>query len=129
MLELGKARIEYRDGLINNLRVLEERIKETTKHVNQHIDELNGHINAYNEQVKLAEEFAGEVVNEMEDYIQSKGGGKWAESDDKEAKAYNEWRNSWEECYLDPYETEDDIDEPNFDEANTLEKLPTSPEQ
>jgi len=129
MLELGKARIEYRDGLINNLRVLEERIKETTKHVNQHIDELNGHINAYNEQVGLAEEFAGEVVNEMEDYIQSKGGGKWAESDDKEANAYNEWRNAWEECYLDQYATEDDLDEPDFGEAKVLEELPTSPEQ
>jgi hypothetical protein len=128
MLELGKARIEYRDGLIKNLRVLEERIKDETNNANAHIEVLNKHIDMYNEQVKLAEKFAREVVFEMEDYIASKGGGKWAESDDKEAHAYNEWRNAWEECYLDQYENEDYIDDPNFGEAKVLEELPTSPE-
>lgn len=128
MMELSKARIEYRDGLINNLRVLEERIKGETNNANKYIDELNGHINAYNEQVKLVEEFASEVITEMEDYIASKGGGKWAESDDKEATAYNNWRNEWEETYFDQYESEPIIEYPSFSEADALQNLSVSPE-
>jgi hypothetical protein len=106
MKKLNKEQKQARTTLVNKLNELQENVEDA--------------VNKYNEAVQEGRALFEEIVDEMDEYINSKSE-KWAES--AAAEKYEEWKSEYENF------TFDDLEEPQFVDTEELDALPDSPDE
>jgi len=124
--EHEKERSELVDRLNNRRALVEESIAEFNTALADHRRPVDAAIEAYNEAVEAAKDFADRVAGDAQAYYDDRSE-RWQEGD--AGAAYADWINAWETASFDNVEVEipADLEEPDMDHATDLDDLPTEP--
>lgn len=125
MRQLSKTDVKERDELVSYLRTKSEIVHDRVQEANEAIQRLNEAIQDYNATICDANEWAQQIVNQMEDFKDAKSE-KWQDSDT--GQQYDSWLQSWADN-LNEVDEVDDISAPDMDAADELENRTIAPDE
>lgn len=124
MKKLNEAQAKIHQDLWDELTRAQSRVEDAEKEVNHLIDrKLNDAIATYNMWLEKAEEFAKEVVSEMEDYIEVQG----RTHPNELTEDYMEWKSEWDSVDLSPMDDVELIHAGDFYQTHDFGNLDTEP--
>lgn len=125
MKKLSKTDIKERDELVSYLRTKSEVVHDRVQEVNEAIQSLNDAISDYNATINDANEWAQQLVGQMEDFKEAKSE-KWQDSDT--GQQYDSWIQQWADD-LEEIDEVPDVDAPDMNAADDLENRPEGLEE
>ncbi len=129
-MKLNKTELKQREDILTRLQQAKDRLEEGVNAFNENMqrfqDELMGDVDAYNNILCEAKEFAESIGSRIDEEVADKSE-KWQESD--KAVAIEEMKNNWEGLDLE----ELDVEFPNeldlsLDHADEFEAAPLEPD-
>lgn len=130
MKRLSKQEQLERDSLAQAIddakTALESAVSEYNTKVSELWQPVENALTTYNGAVDDAQIFRDGIVGQMDDYIGERSE-KWTEGD--AGQSYQEWKDSWEGCSIEPIEIDspEDIEIPDAEGADALRDLEVEP--
>jgi chromosome segregation ATPase len=126
--KLTKAEITSRNDLIDKLKEAAKEVEEAIDSFNSELEDnqtaLQAKLDAYNELISEAQEFANEVAGRADEEISDKSE-TW--QDGEKGQEATAWKDAWENLSFDEVEIDfpDTLDTPSFEAESTLDDAPT----
>ena len=130
MKALDKDQEKKKTDLVDAIRTAQAELETAITNFNSVVedeqDKVNGKLNALNEKIGEAREWAEGIASDMQSYYDEKSE-RWQEGDN--GQNYSSWKEEYENLSADEVEVTfpDDLEVPDCTVAEDLENLPSEP--